>query len=156
MTLAGQSAGGIVSMFAAATRQPAGLVAVLGSAAGGGDTRDIRRGVPCAVEPMAKMFDAMGKQIRVPVLMHYAENDKYFNPATTKLWHDRFSAAGAKVDYVVQPPFGRDGHYLFGELIGVRYWLPAVEKFLSANRVAFQLLEQPGQLMLASHAPKLV
>src|SRR5919206_2757943 len=71
MILAGQSAGGIVSMFAAATRQPAGLVAVLGFAAGRGGNPDLRPGVPCAVEPMAKMFDAMGKQIRVPVLMHY-------------------------------------------------------------------------------------
>jgi dienelactone hydrolase len=138
MILAGQSAGGIVSMYAAATRQPQGLVAVLGFAAGRGGNPDIRPGVPCAVEPMAKMFDIMGKQIRVPVLMHYAENDHYFNPATSKLWYDRFTAAGAKAQYVMQPAFGKDGHYLFGELIGVRYWLPAVEKFLSANHVAFE------------------
>jgi dienelactone hydrolase len=153
MILAGQSAGGIVSMFAAATRAPEGLVAVLGFAAGRGGNPDIRPGVPCAVEPMAKMFDVMGKTIKVPVLMHYAENDKYFNPATSKLWYDRFVAAGARVQYVMQPAFGKDGHYLFGELIGVRYWLPAVEKFFATNHVAFDTLQGPGQTLLASHAP---
>lgn len=148
MILAGQSAGGMVSMFAAAMRQPQGLVAVLGFAAGRGGNPDIRPGVPCAVEPMAKMFDAMGKRIHVPVLMHYAENDHYFNPATTTLWYHRFTSAGAKADYVVQPAFGRDGHYLFGELLGVRYWLPAVEKFLTANHVPFKAL--PGGLLQAT------
>ncbi len=151
MILAGQSAGGIVSMFAAGMRQPEGLVAVLGFAAGRGGNPDIRPGVPCAIEPMAKMFDAMGKTIRVPVLMHYAENDKYFNPATTKLWHERFTAAGAKAEYVMQPAFGRDGHYLFGELVGVRYWLPAVEKFLARNNVPFTPL--PAPTLMADAAP---
>jgi dienelactone hydrolase len=148
MILAGQSAGGIVSMFAGA-RSPEGLVAVLGFAAGRGGNPDIRPGVPCAIEPMAKMFEAMGKQIKVPVLMHYAENDKYFNPATTRLWHERFTAAGARAEYVMQPAFGKDGHYLFGELIGVRYWLPAVEKFLAANHIAFEPIQTPGLLMAA-------
>ncbi|MBV8032014.1 MAG: prolyl oligopeptidase family serine peptidase [Betaproteobacteria bacterium] len=151
MILAGQSAGGVVSMFAAATRHPEGLVAVLGFAAGRGGNPDLRPGVPCAVEAMARMFDAMGRDIQVPVLMHYAENDKYFNPATSKLWYDRLTAAGAKqVQYVVQPAFGRDGHYLFGELLGVRYWLPTVEKFLAANHVRFDPIQAPGELLQAS------
>src|SRR6185295_16429268 len=42
MILAGQSAGGVVSMYAAATRAPEGLVAVLGFAAGRGGNPDIR------------------------------------------------------------------------------------------------------------------
>jgi dienelactone hydrolase len=153
MILAGQSAGGVVSMFAAATRAPEGLVAVLGFAAGRGGNPDIRPGVPCAVEAMAKMFDAMGRQIKAPVLMHYAANDQYFNPATSKLWYQRFTAAGAKAQYVMQPAFGKDGHYLFGELIGVRYWLPAVEKFLAANHVPFDPIEAPGRRFLVAHAP---
>ncbi len=152
MILAGQSAGGMVSMFAAAMRHPQGLVAVLGFASGRGGNPDIRPGVPCAIEPMAKMFDLMGKRIQVPVLMNYAENDHYFGPATTKLWYNRFTAAGAKeVDYVVQPAFGHDGHYLFGELMGVRYWLPTVEKFLAAHHVTFEPMQAPD--LLAVQAP---
>jgi dienelactone hydrolase len=149
MILAGQSAGGIVSMFAAATYQPQGLVAVLAFAAGRGGNPDLRPGTPCAVEPVARVFDAMGAKIGVPVLMHYAENDRYFGPATTKLWHQRFVAAGARAEYVMQPAFGRDGHYLFGDIVGVRWWLPAVERFLAKNAVAFDRLDSPSQPLFA-------
>ena len=146
MILAGQSAGGIVSMFAAGLRHPKGLVAVLGFAAGRGGNPDIRPGVPCAVEPVAKVFDMLGKTVKVPVLFHYAENDRYFNPATTKLWFERFTAAGAEAEYVMQPAFGKDGHFLFGELVGVRYWLPAVEKFLAAHKIPFERLDAPAPI----------
>lgn len=149
MILAGQSAGGIVSMFAAAMYQPEGLVAVLAFAAGRGGNPDLRPGTPCAVEPVARVFDAMGSRIRVPVLLHYAENDKYFGPATTKLWYERFVAAGARAEYVMQPAFGKDGHYLFGDIVGVRWWLPAVERFLARHNVAFERLDSPSQPLFA-------
>jgi dienelactone hydrolase len=153
MILAGQSAGGIVSLFAAGTRQPQGLVAVLAFAAGRGGNPDIRPGVPCAVEAVAKVFDTIGKTVKVPALMHYAENDKYFNPATTRLWHERFTAAGAQAEFVMQPAFGKDGHYVFGELLGVRYWLPAVESFLARHGVPFERLDTPSQPLLKARLP---
>ena len=46
MILAGQSAGGIVSMYTAGTRNPQGLLAVLSFAAGRGGNPDFRPGVP--------------------------------------------------------------------------------------------------------------
>ena len=153
MILAGQSAGGIVSMFAAGTRAPEGLVAVLAFAAGRGGNPDLRPGVPCAIEPVARVFDRIGKSVKVPVLFHYAENDKYFNPATTKLWFDRFVAAGAQAEYVMQPAFGRDGHYLFGELVGVRYWLPTVEKFFAQHNIPFERLDTPTLQLLKAKLP---
>ena len=63
MILAGQSAGGMVSMVAAGTRNPEGLVAVLGFAAGRGGNPDFRPGVPCAVEPVAQA-PRIGRQDR--------------------------------------------------------------------------------------------
>jgi dienelactone hydrolase len=154
MILAGQSAGGIVSLFTAGMRQPKGLVAVLAFAAGRGGNPDIRPGVPCGVEPVAKVFDALGKLVKVPVMMHYAENDHYFNPATSKLWYDRFVAAGAhEADYVMQPAFGKDGHYLFGDLVGVRYWLPSVERFLAKHEVPFERLDTPFFALLKAKLP---
>ena len=159
MILAGQSAGGVVSVYTAGTRQPRGLVAVLGFASGRGGNPDIRPGVPCAVEPVAKVFEQLGKQVRVPVLLNYSENDQYFNPQTSRLWYDRFTAAGGKADYVLQKPFRKDGHFLFVDLIGVEYWLPTVEKFLSAQNVPFERLDMAdpqqrpllaGKLPLAS------
>ena len=149
MILAGQSAGGIVSMFVAGTKRPEGLVAVLGFAAGRGGNPDIRPGVPCAVEPVARVFDLLGKSVAVPVLFHYAENDKYFGPATTRLWYERFTAAGGEGEYIMQPAFGRDGHYLFGDLVGVRYWLPAVEKFFARHQIPFERLDASQPLLHA-------
>jgi dienelactone hydrolase len=141
MILAGQSGGGIVSIYTAGMRQPEGLVAVLAFAAGRGGNPDIRPGVPCAVEAVAKVFDQLGKRVKVPVLFNYAENDHYFNAETTQGWYKRFTAGGARGEYVLQPAFGRDGHYLFSDLVGVRHWLPTVERFLATNGIPFERLD---------------
>src|SRR5436853_5323410 len=61
MILAGQSAGGMVAVFTAGSRNPPGLVAVLAFAAGRGGDPDINPGVPCAIEPVARVFDMLGK-----------------------------------------------------------------------------------------------
>lgn len=158
MVLAGQSAGGVVSLFAAGARHPEGLVAVLAFAAGRGGNPDLNPGVPCAIEPLAEMFDRMGKSVSVPALFHYAENDHYFNPETSSLWFKRFVAGGAKAQYVLQPPYGRDGHHVFGDLIGVEFWLPAVERFFAEQSVPFQRLDSSDphwQPLLAAKPPNI-
>jgi dienelactone hydrolase len=141
MILAGQSAGGMVSMFTAGMRTPKGLLAVLSFAAGRGGN-PASAGLPCAVEPLALVFDMLGKSVRVPVLFHYAENDRFFGPQVTRQWYQRFTAGGARAEYTLQPEFGDDGHFLFSELTGVRHWLPAVEKFLAVNGVPFDRLDK--------------
>lgn len=139
MILAGQSAGGVASLYTAA-RAPEGLVAVLAFAAGRGGNPARNPGVPCAVEPLARVFDEMGKAVKAPVLFHYAENDHFFNAQTSRLWFERFTAGGARAEYVLQPPFGKDGHYIFSDDSGARYWLPAVERFLARNGVPFEAM----------------
>jgi hypothetical protein len=141
MVLAGQSAGGMVSLFTAGTRSPQGLVAVLSFAGSRGGDPESSPGVPCAVEPIAKVLDALGKQTRVPVLFNYAENDLFFSPRITRLWFDRFSAGGAEAEYILQPAFGKDGHYLFSDVVGVRYWLPTVERFFARHNLPFERLD---------------
>jgi dienelactone hydrolase len=138
--LAGQSAGGIASLYAAA-QAPDGLLAVLAFAAGRGADPS-HPGVPCAAEQLAAVFEAAGRSIRVPVLLLYAENDRSFGPAATNAWFQRFKAGGANAEYVVHPPFGEDGHYLFTEPAGIKFWLPQVERFLSRHRIPFTPLEQ--------------
>ena len=145
MILAGQSAGGVASIFTAGARAPQGLVAVLAFAAGRGGNPGRNPGVPCAVEPLAKVFDELGKAVKVPVLFHYAENDQFFNAQTSRLWFERFSAGGAPAEYVLQPAFGRDGHYIFSDDSGVRWWLPAVERFLAKHNVPFERMEPSEQ-----------
>jgi dienelactone hydrolase len=133
--LAGQSAGGVASLYAAAQR-PQGLAAVLAFAAGRGADPE-HPGVPCAAERLAAVFEDMGRAIQAPVLLHYAENDRSFGPATSQLWYRRFKANGARAEYLLQPPFGTDGHYLFSDQAGVRIWLPAVERFLERHGIPF-------------------
>ncbi len=157
MILAGQSAGAMVALFTAGMRQPEGLTAVLGFAAGRGGDPVSSPGVPCAVEPVAQVLDRLGKTVKVPVLLHYAENDHFFNPATSKLWYERFVAGGAEAEYVLQPAFGTDGHYLFGSTLGVRYWLPTVERFLEKHKVAFDRIDadepQRARLLAVDSVP---
>src|SRR3954468_22246907 len=141
MMLAGQSAGGMVSLFTAGTRNPQGLIAVLSFAAGRGGDPDAPPGVPCAVEPVARVLDTVGKNIHAPVLMHYSENDLFFSPKVSRGWYERLAAGGAKAEYALQPAFGKDGHYIFGDTLGVRYWLPTVEDFLDKNGVTFARLD---------------
>jgi dienelactone hydrolase len=141
MVLAGQSAGGMVSLFTAGTRAPEGLVAVLSFAGGRGGDPESSPGVPCAVEPVAKVLDTLGKQTRVPVLFNYAENDLFFSPRITRMWFDRYSAGGAQAEYILQPAFGKDGHYLFSDVVGVRYWLPTVERFFARHNLPFERLD---------------
>jgi dienelactone hydrolase len=136
MILAGQSAGGVASLSAAA-RQPAGLVAVLAFAAGRGGNPALHPGAPCAAEPMAALFQELGKSVRVPVLMYYTQNDLYFGPAASRSWFQRFKAGGVDAEYVLQPSFGRNGHYIFGDADGTGLWLPAVESFLARHHIAF-------------------
>ena len=140
MILAGQSAGALASLHAASLK-PEGLVAVLAFAAGRG-ADPMHPGVPCALEPLAAVFARLGHEVRAPVLLHYAQNDLSFGPAASLLWFKRFSAGGARADYVLQPPFGHDGHGLFSDEAGMERWLPEVERFLQRIGVPF---DPPGQ-----------
>jgi dienelactone hydrolase len=141
MILAGQSAGGVASLYAAA-QQPAGLVAVLAFAAGRGGNPALHPGIPCAAEALATLFQDLGSSVRVPVLMYYAENDLYFGPAASRSWFQRLQAGGVEAEYVLQPPFGQNGHFLFGDTKGVELWLPTVERFLERHGIAFAPAKQ--------------
>jgi dienelactone hydrolase len=140
MILAGQSAGGVAAIYAAA-QAPQGLAAVLAFAAGRG-ADPAQAGVPCAHERLAAVFEDLGRAVRAPVLLHYAENDRSFGPAASQAWFSRFKAGGAPAEYVLLPPFGADGHYLFSDQAGAALWLPQVEHFLQRHGVPFERPQQ--------------
>jgi dienelactone hydrolase len=133
--LAGQSAGGVAALYAAA-QAPEGLAAVLAFAAGRG-ADPAHPGVPCAAERLAVVFEEVGRTLEAPVLLYYAQNDRFFGPATSRGWFARLKAGGARAEYVLQPPFGANGHYVFTDAAGAALWLPAVERFLSRHGIAF-------------------
>ncbi|HEX7054316.1 MAG TPA: CocE/NonD family hydrolase [Burkholderiales bacterium] len=134
MILAGQSAGGVVSLFAA-TQAPQGLRAVIAFAAGRG-ADPYHPGVPCAAAGVGAVFEQMGRAVKVPVLLYYAENDLFFGPAIARAWYGRFEAGGAAAEFVLQPAFQANGHFVFSSPAGVRLWLPRVEDFLRRHRIA--------------------
>lgn len=144
MILAGQSAGGVAALQAAAYG-PRGLVAVLAFAAGRGGDPVHNPGVPCAGAALGELFEQLGRSVRVPVLLQYAENDRFFGPKASQEWFSRFKSAGARAEYVLQPPFGSDGHFLLTDPSGARVWLPVVERFLERHGVPFPRPAEPAQ-----------
>jgi dienelactone hydrolase len=140
MILAGQSAGGVVSLYAA-TYAPAGLRAVLAFAAGRG-ADPVHPGVPCAPGGVAAVFEQMGHAVKVPVLLCYAQNDLFFGPAVARRWYARFEAAGGRADFRLEPAFRGNGHYLFSDPAGVRVWMPVVTDFLRRHHIELPVEKQ--------------
>jgi dienelactone hydrolase len=135
MILAGQSAGGVAALYSAA-QAPAGLVAVLAFGAGRG-ADPLHPGVPCAGERLAVVFDEVGRTLEAPALLYYAQNDRFFGPEASRGWFARLKAGGARAEYVLQPPFGANGHYVFTDAAGSAQWLPVVERFLERHGISF-------------------
>ncbi|MGA0024753.1 MAG: alpha/beta hydrolase family protein [Burkholderiales bacterium] len=128
IVLLGQSAGGFASI-AAASRAPEGVLAVVNLSGGRGGSPS-REGDSCSPEVMAETMARFARTIRVPVLWHYAENDRYFGPAHVRAWFAAFEAAGARGRLVMQPPFGKDGHRMFASPDGLPIWTAEFDRFL--------------------------
>ena len=141
MILAGQSAGGVVSLYAA-SESPPGLQAVIAFAAGRGAYDGGKPGVPCAAAALGALFAEMGKSIKVPALLYYAENDLYFGPAAARLWYGRLHEGAQGAELVMQPAFESNGHFVFTDPDGERSWLPAVEDFLRRHHIEFNAPKQ--------------
>lgn len=127
--LLGQSAGGFASI-AAASRAPAGVLAVVNLSGGRGGNPRRNAGEPCSPEVMADTIGRFARTISVPVLWHYAENDRYFGPQHVRAWFAAFEAAGARGKLVMQPSFGRDGHRMFASADGLPLWTAEFDRFL--------------------------
>jgi dienelactone hydrolase len=137
MILAGQSAGGVIAL-AAAARKPAGLAAVLAFAAGMGGDPQAHPGQACAPQAMAALFEDLGRHVRAPVLLNYAANDRWFGTAS-HVWFEKLRGAGASTEYVLLPPFGADGHFVFAAAAGAASWVPRVAAFLERHGLPFAL-----------------
>jgi dienelactone hydrolase len=126
--LVGQSAGGFGSL-ATASLNPSGVIGVVNFAGGhGGTTKS--PGIPCAPERLVETIRKFAKTIRIPILWHYAENDLFFGPQVVRAMFTAFQEAGAKGRLVIQPPFGKDGHFLFSSKSGIPIWTPEFDRFI--------------------------
>jgi len=136
IVLVGQSAGGFASI-AAASRAPAGVIAVVNLSGGRAGNPRTHPGEPCASDRMALTIHRFAKTIRVPVLWHYAENDRFFGPAHVRAWFQAFREAGAPGTLVMRPPFGEDGHRIFASPSGLPIWTSAVDEFLRSIGMSY-------------------
>jgi len=133
--LVGQSSGGFASIYTASKR-PEGLVAVLAFAPGRGGRPDTHPGLPCAPDPVARLFASIAPDIAVPVLWFYAENDAFIGPAAAKLWFESFHTAGGRGDFVMLPPFPENrGHGVYPSAAGIPLWTAAVAAFFRAHQI---------------------
>jgi hypothetical protein len=126
----------VVSLYAA-MQSPPGLQAVLAFAAGRGADPYGTPGVPCAPDGVAAVFEQMGRAVKVPVLLAYAENDLFFGPSTARAWYSRFEGGGGAAEFLLEPAFHTNGHYVFTDPAGVGVWLPKVEDFLRRHHIPF-------------------
>jgi dienelactone hydrolase len=128
--LVGQSFGGATTL-ALAAKNPAGVVAAVNFAGGGGGDPVRRPGDPCRADQLLKLFAGYGTTARIPTLWLYSANDKYFGKEHPQEWFKAFAAAGGKGEFVQLPAHGEDGHGSFTRNPGA--WKPAFEDFLRRN-----------------------
>jgi dienelactone hydrolase len=124
----GGSAGGFATL-ALASNEPPELAAAITFAPGRGSSAPDR---VCGEDNLVAAFAQYGRTARVPVLWVSSENDHFFGPNLTARFADAFSNAGGHIDFVGVPPFGDDGHLLFGTR-GAAIWSPITDKFLAAH-----------------------
>lgn len=127
LVLVGVSVGGFTTT-ASAARNPPGLVAAINFAGGAGGDPVKHPGSPCQGNRLEDMYARFGATTKVPMLWIYAQNDLFFGPSYSQAWHDAFVKAGGNAEYHLVPPFGTNGHYLFGK--GVDVWSPIVAQFM--------------------------
>jgi hypothetical protein len=78
----------------------------------------------CGENRLVPAFARYGKTSRIPVLWISAGNDHFFGPRLMAQLTSSFSNAGGHLTYVETPPFGDDGHRLFGATNGIPIWSP--------------------------------
>jgi len=129
--LVGQSVGGATTI-ALAAKNPAGVVAAVNFAGGGGGDPVGRAANPCRSEMLERLFASYGSTARIPTLWLYSENDKFWGKALPREWFSAFQKKGGSGEFVqlpaLPPELGPDGHSSF-----TRYpsaWRPAFEDFL--------------------------
>ncbi len=131
----GISIGGATILNLAA-RNPAGLRAVVNVS--GGIRSLSREGGPpvtCKPEDLLPVFAHMGERSRLPTLWLYAENDSVFPVDYARQLHETYVAKGGRTEFHMFEPIGADGHAMFGHLDGMLRWIPALDRFLRANKL---------------------
>jgi dienelactone hydrolase len=128
----GISAGGFATV-ALNAEAPAGLAAAIAFAPGRGSRSPDQ---VCGEKELVAAFAQYGRTARAPLLWVASPNDHFFGPRLVAELKGAFLNAGGNVTFVAAPPFGEDGHQLFGRTSGIPVWSPIVDRFLGAHGLA--------------------
>jgi dienelactone hydrolase len=131
----GVSVGG-AAVLALAARNPPGLRAVVNVSGGIRPlSQDGGPGIRCTPEDLVGLFADLGKRSRMPSLWLYAENDSLFPADYVRGLHEAYVAKGGHTDFHMFEPIGTDGHNMFTHADGMLRWIPALDRFLRANKL---------------------
>jgi dienelactone hydrolase len=127
VVLAGQSAGGLASLAAAALR-PQGVRGVVSFAGG---LRWLGPDAGCSEARLLAAVARFGATTQAPSLWLYAENDRTFPPDLAARMLAAHVGAGGRARLVGLPSFGQDGHGFVRLRASEMSWQPAVREFLA-------------------------
>ena len=129
VAVGGHSVGGIVSVLAGA-RDPK-LRAVI-SLAGGFVWRDNLRG-----ETSTPFVDSAWKEsartMTAPVLILWSKNDTNLDVDVGRDLEKRLQAKGKRVEMIVYPPYGQNGHAMFNRADGTSVFSADLLRFVNDN-----------------------
>lgn len=134
IVIAGQSLGGWNSLALAAFNPP-GVKAVI-NFAGGMVEGDCDHGRDALATGAAQL----GAVTHIPSIWFYGDNDSLFPPATWRLMHARYTAAGGTARLVDVGTFMDDSHQLLSFEEGLPLWVPQVDAFLQEQGMPSQNL----------------
>ncbi|MES2510765.1 MAG: dipeptidyl aminopeptidase [Pseudomonadota bacterium] len=127
--LEGQSVGGLTTVAASTLNLP-GVIAAVNFSGGSGGAPDVSPTRSCKPENLTKTYAEFGRQVRVPGLWFYAENDQYWGAEAPREWYRAFKAAGSSdTDFIQTGPLpDHDGHALLN--YGGRLWSVPLDAFV--------------------------
>jgi dienelactone hydrolase len=105
----GHSAGGWGALYLAG-RKPDSVSTIIVFAAGRGAHADDVPGKVCAAGKLITTAEEFGERARIPVTWLVADNDSYFPPKLSREMVDAYRHGGGKVNFIVLPPAGSEGH----------------------------------------------
>lgn len=91
---------------------------------------------------LAKGAGSYAQDTKLKSLWFYGDNDSFFNTATYRSMHEKYTAAGGQAKLVAFGMFGSDAHSLFGAPLGASIWQPELTAFLAANSLPSEPLAE--------------
>lgn len=140
IVLAGQSAGGFATL-AAASWNPAGVVALVNFAGGRGSraAHDV-----CGEARLVEAMERFGAGTRIPSIWLYSANDTYFRPELAHRLHAAYARGGARTSLHILPRYGRDGHGFVRRADSEGAWHPLVRDFLAGLGIGARRAAAPA------------